>query len=238
MTARALVLPLALALAIAVGFGPASCQRKPVVEAPLVVAPLPSVLPGPAADASPLARAQSLVDQLARQLAAATADRDTARAAEQQARLDGLRRIAWWVAGIAVLGIFASVALAVVLPLGRRWAIAGGTACGAVLVVALGFDRMLPYLPAIGLALILVGGVWLIWQLVMWKRTAKEAAAHGDRLETALTDWADQRPMARGDLLAVVKSLSAAAQDRAGVRKHVAAVRRKSVKALPPIAVA
>lgn len=211
--------------------------RQPPVEPPPAIAPLPSVQPELAEDATPLQRAQARVDQLDRERGAAIAERDIARAAEQQARLDGLRRIGWWVAGIAVLGVFASVALAIVLPVGRKMAISAGIACAVVLVMALGFDRMLPYLPAIGLLLIVAGAAWGIWQLVIWKRATREAAAHGDRLETALTEWADRGPMDTADLLDVVKQLSAGAQERAGVRKLVAAVRRKPVKPIAPLAV-
>lgn len=229
-----------LALALIIFLACTSCggTRQPPIEQAPAFAPVPSVKPELSADATPLQRAQARVDQLDRERGAAIAERDTARAAEQQARLEGLRRIGWWVAGIAILGVFASVALAIVLPIGRKLAISAGIACAAVMVLALGFDRALPYLPAIGLLLIVGGAVWGIWQLIIWKRTAREIAAHGDRLEKAFTEWADRdNPMDTAELLSVVKDLSANAQERAGVRKLVAAVRRKPVKPIVPLAV-
>ncbi len=216
------------------------CGRRAPVVTPPVAGPLPVYGPELPADATPLQRAQAIIDQLDRERATAVADLEIAQKAERQARIDGLRRVAWWVAGIAALGIFACVALAIVLPVGKKIAATAGAACAAVVVVALGFDQVLPYLPVIGLLLVLAAGAWGIWQVVKLVRVARESAAHGDRMENvvrSLKAWIPEDADAFVETaIADAKADSATKQERAGVRKYVAAVRRKPIKPVAPTA--
>lgn len=118
----------------------------------------------------------------------------TERAARAEARYevlqkqkydDDIRNQIKWITGIALILAGLAIIAAVISPIGKKTFVGIATACGIIAACAQAFKEAVPYLPWIGGALIIAGGVWAAFN---WKRlatTARAASDHGDRLE----DW-------------------------------------------------
>ncbi len=186
---------------------------------------------GAAADTTPaesgdVAQARRDRDEARQRLAAAEQHLVDAEAARDAARLDRLRLISLWVSGFALLGALASVALWFFLPVGtKRWAVSSGSACAGVLVAAIAFNAVIPYLALAAVGLLVAGVLWGLWYLARALRSAKEAAEHGDRLECAMRDWFPADEVQH--VLETVKMVSADRQHQAGVAPLLAAIRGK-----------
>lgn len=226
-----LFLALALALVAACGIRVPELPKAP---------PLSAATPEPAAEDTRRVReaaegrdaAEHRLQAAYEELAAATAARDSAQRREEQARKEareaGLRRITGIVAATALLALFASVALTVFLPTGtKKWGMTGIAMSIAVLATATLVELSLRSLALIGGILATCGVAFLLWYLWRMVRVAREAAAHGDRLESALRT----RVIADGDdvddVLAAVKEESRLAQEACGVHKLLQAARGK-----------
>jgi hypothetical protein len=195
---------------------------------------------GAASDTTPaesgdVAQARRERDEAKQRLAAAEQHLVDAEAARDAARLDRLRLISLWVSGFALLGALASVALWFFLPAGTKgWAVSAGGACAGVLVVAIAFNAVLPYLAIASVVLLVAGVLWGLWYLARALRSAKEAAEHGDRLESAIRDWFPRDEVEH--VLETVKMVSSDRQRQAGVAPLLAAIRGKP-KPQPPLVV-
>ncbi len=127
------------------------------------------------AESSDVASARRERDEARQRLAAAEQHLVDAEAARDAARLDRLRLISLWVSGFALLGALASVALWFFLPVGtKRWAVSSGSACAGVLVAAIAFNAVIPYL-AIAVVVLLVAGV--LWDKIGPEATFEAGAA-------------------------------------------------------------
>lgn len=175
---------------------------------------------------------------LNRELAAAQADK-------RQLEVERTNYLKGWclaVAGFALLAFFAGIALRFLLPerltkTTNAIVVAAAAVFGAALVAYSVIGYLIPMLPWLSLAvgLIAVAGVTiLVVQTIKHAReandnktVAKVATNAFDTLEQAVKDWAD--PGEATDLLAAVKATVAEAQDKAGVRTKIAAIRGKSV---------
>lgn len=128
-----------------------------------------------------------------------------------------------WTAGLLLAASIAFGVLAFVLPVGARWSVLAsiGAFVGAALAL---FLRMVYAWLTVGGAVLAVAFVaYAIWQIVKHKRATAEAADHGTRLESAIK-MVMPGPIVNS-LITDVKMASAAAQDKAGVRKLISAVR-------------
>lgn len=185
------------------------------------------------AESSDVASARRERDEARQRLAAAEQHLADAEAARDAARLDRLRLISLWVSGFALLGALASVALWFFLPVGtKRWAVSSGSACAGVLVAAIAFNAVIPYLALAAVGLLVAGVLWGLWYLSRTLRSAKEAAEHGDRLECAMRDWFPADEVRH--VLETVKMVSADRQHQAGVAPLLAAIRGKPTPPKPP----
>lgn len=178
-------------------------------------------------------RLRHIVADRERELAGARTDLANAEKARDEARKDRLVLIAWWVAGVALLGVFASVALWFLLPAGlKRWGIGGGGACAVVLVAAMTFTAILPYL-AWAVGFIVIGGVaWGLWFLARTIEAARQNAAHGDRIESAISEAGDLLPddvrIAMEKAIGIAKGISARDQVETGVKALIEKLRGKA----------
>ncbi len=185
------------------------------------------------AESSDVAAARRERDEARQRLAAAEQRLVDAEAARDAARLDRLRLVSLWVSGFALLGALASVALWFFLPVGtKRWAVSSGSACAGVLVAAIAFNAVIPYLALAAVGLLVAGVLWGLWYLARALRSAKEAAEHGDRLECAMRDWFPADEVQH--VLETVKMVSADRQHQAGVAPLLAAIRGKPKPDAPP----
>jgi hypothetical protein len=200
-------------------------------------APVPGVAEA-AGDTTPaesgdVAQARRERDEAKQRLVAAEQRLADAEAARDAARLDRLRLISLWVSGFALLGALASVALWFFLPAGTKgWAVSSGGACAGVLVVAIAFNAVIPYLALAAVVLLVAGVLWGLWYLARTLRSAKEAAEHGDRLESAMRDWFPSDEVQH--VLETVKMVSSDRQRQAGVASLLAAIRGKPKPPAPP----
>lgn len=234
------LLALACLAALLVG---GTCHR----QAPAVALPatIPAVLGPPVpADLTPGSTAavnasQATVDRLERELAAARADVRTSKAARDRDRIELLRTIALWTAGVMLLGAPASVVLWFVLPAGTKALVANlGIGCaatsGAALVAysALAYvATLMPWVLGAGALFAAAGVAWGVYRLAMSSRATREAADHGDRLEAVadtIIGWLPEEDRAAAVArLMRAKVLSADFQRVAKVRTLIARERGK-----------
>lgn len=169
-------------------------------------------------------------------------ERFTAAAAKAGARYKMLRRLAseesldaqvMWITGIALLVAAIAGVAAFIVPVGKKIIVGVAIGCVVVAASAQAFREAVPYLPWIGGALLIGGGIWVA---INWRKlgqTVQAAADHGERLE----DWlvSDVLPhvddKARAlieNTLTGVKSESKQQAERLGVHNPLQYLRGKS----------
>ncbi len=123
-----------------------------------------------------------------------------------------------WLSAVAVLGIGASIAAAVFLPI-KKLSIAGVAGFGSILGCALLVKAALPFLPwiALGLVLLLVGAA--IYYFSRYVLATHEAVRFGHDVAAAVTD----------EDVEATKQMHARIQDDSGVRGIITSA-LKSVK--------
>ncbi len=134
-----------------------------------------------APNSTPLTAANDKVATIEGELAKAKAERD-------EVRYASLRRLAFTIAGIAFLATCGAIAAAIFLPVFRAQLLTGATACVAVIVVSLSFEKILNYVPWIAGAIVLGIIGYLILALAKSRTAIRMTAAAGDEFANALTD--------------------------------------------------
>lgn len=228
---------LVLACLLVSSCGPSSCARVDVAPSPAPSPELPiTPLPGPEA---PKPGKDGKVDPL--EQAKFDVQRYSEAAAQAEARYKVLKRQAdeerlssqvAWITGICLLLAAVAGVAAFLVPVGKKTVAAAAVGFATIAACAQAFQWAVPYLPWIGGAVIVGGGIWAV---VNWRKladTVKTAADHGDRLE----DWFKSDLIAKlpADLQAEALKLIADAKgesktqaERLGVHRELQTLRGK-----------
>jgi len=138
----------------------------------------------------------------------------------REAELERVRTILTWIGFISILGVAASIALYIWLPIGKRIAVGLGVAFASLAAASFLFVEYLAYLKWFGPVLAVVGVGYAIIYILKLKKSAQLSAAYGDAMEKAET---------AEDVLKV-KAEAVADQAKAKVRDVIAKLRGKQTK--------
>lgn len=212
-----------------------SC-RKAIAEKP-PLPPTPSVLveppKAPKADKDgsidPLEQAMYDIQRFSEAAAQATARYEVLKKQRDEELLS--EQIAWITGICLILAAVAGVA-AFIVPIGKKYVVGAAVGFAAIAACAQAFHAAVPYLPWIGGALVLGGGLWVS---INWRKlgdTVKAASDHGDRLEDWLTtDLIEKLPpdlrAAAEKLILDVKDESQKQATRLGVHSNLQFLRGK-----------
>jgi hypothetical protein len=128
-------------------------------------------------------------EAMEQRLAEVEAERDGLKVAIRQKDIADQRQKLRWVIGISLFGTLGCAALAIFLPLARRWAVYGALACLAVAGLAWALAQLVPYLIWIGLAVLAAGVALAIWNWRTDNRALRSVVAAVEPLKPTIADY-------------------------------------------------
>ncbi len=200
-------------------------EKKPDTTAPPTLAPPEAPKPGKDGKTDPLEQAKFEMQRLKEAAAQAEARYETMK---KIATDDAIRAQTMWITGICLLLAAVAGVAAFLVPVGKKTLAAAAAGLVAIAACAQAFQWAIPYLPWVGGAIIIGGGVIAV---INWRKladAARTAADHGDRIEEWLKDLPED---ARDQALKVVAEAKAEAKkqaDRLGIHKELQYLRGKA----------
>ncbi len=226
---RLIAVALALAVMLAALAGLPGCHDAGAAprasEAPVQGTPAPAPKTVAQAD-DRLAKNQARIDADERDLVDAHAEnRGLKRDLDHLQTEAGRVRLAWAAGVLLMTGIGFGILVFVLPATCRGWATMAAVGCTFGASLAMVLRLVYAWLPIAGAVAGCGFVLFAAWQLWQHRKAAREAAAHGDRLEAGIRAYLPAE--AADDLLAVVKERSAYNQAQAGISQLLAAIRGK-----------
>jgi hypothetical protein len=169
--------------------GPTGCDRKDTIPTPAppsdVLPPIDTPKPGKDGKVDPLEQAKYDARKYAELAAQAEARYEVL---SKQRQEENLRTQVAWITGIGLIVAAIAGVAAFIVPIGKKTLVGISIGCVVIVACAQAFSWAVPYLPWIGGAFIVGGG---IWAAINWRKlgdAVKVAADHGDRIESWLED--------------------------------------------------